>query len=91
MKPHLHEMKLKNIKTYWGTSPVVQWLRLCIPNAGDMGSVPDLGTKIVHATGYGQKILKRNLLEMFSLKQDYSSLLIIKITDSGSSNRDRII
>ena len=46
-------MKLKNIKTYWVSSPVVQWLRLCIPNAEDMGSVPDLVIKIMHATGYG--------------------------------------
>ena len=22
-----------------GTSPVVQWLRLCTPNAGDLGSI----------------------------------------------------
>ena len=30
---------------------MVQWLRLCAPNAGDTGSVPGQGTKIPHATG----------------------------------------
>ena len=33
-----------------GTSLVVQWLRLCAPNAGDTGLNPDGGTKIPHAT-----------------------------------------
>ena len=28
-----------------GTSLVVQWLRLCTPNAGVMGSIPGQGTK----------------------------------------------
>ena len=40
-----------------GTSPVVQWLRLHTPKAGDSGSIPDQGTsshmpqrlKILHA------------------------------------------
>ena len=31
-----------------GTSPVVQWLRLCFPNAGGLGSIPCQGTKIPH-------------------------------------------
>ena len=38
-----------------GTSLVVQWLRLCAPNAGGMG-LTGLGTKIPHATWCGQKI-----------------------------------
>ena len=33
-----------------GTSLAVQWLRLCTPNAGGMGSIPGQGTKIPHAT-----------------------------------------
>ena len=40
-----------------GTFPVVQWLRLCTPNAGGPGSIPGQGTrshmvqlKILHAT-----------------------------------------
>ena len=37
------------------TSLVVQWLRLQAPNAGHMGSIPGLGTKILHAAGPGQK------------------------------------
>ena len=28
-----------------GTSMVVQWLRLCAPNAGDLGSIPGQGTR----------------------------------------------
>ena len=30
------------------TSLVVQWLRLCTSNAGDEGSIPGQGTKILH-------------------------------------------
>ena len=33
----------KFIKT--GTSLLVQWLRLCAPNAGDLGSIPGQGTR----------------------------------------------
>ena len=32
-----------------GTSLVVQWLRLCTPNAGGLGSIPGQRTKIPHA------------------------------------------
>ena len=28
---------------------MVQWLRLCAPNAGDMGSMPGQGTNVLHA------------------------------------------
>ena len=31
-------------KYLWGTSLVVQWLRLCTPNAGTPGSIPGQGT-----------------------------------------------
>ena len=44
--------------TVVGTSLVVQWLRLCAPNAGGVGSIPGKGTKIPHATQHGQKINK---------------------------------
>ena len=43
-----------------GTSLVVQWLRLCTPNAGDTGSSPDWGTKIPHPTWYGLKKRKKS-------------------------------
>ena len=33
------------LKTTWGTSPVVQWLRLCVPKAGGVGSIPGQGTR----------------------------------------------
>ena len=35
------------LKMKLGTSLAVQWLRL--PHAGDVGSIPDCGTKIPHA------------------------------------------
>ena len=34
-----------------GTSLVVQWLRIYLPNAEDEGSVSDQGTKVSHAMG----------------------------------------
>ena len=42
-----------------GTSPAVQWLRLCVPNAGGTGSIPSWGTKVPQAAQHGQiKFLK---------------------------------
>ena len=38
-----------------GTSLVVQWLRLHASTAGDMGSIPGQGTKILHYMQCGQK------------------------------------
>ena len=38
-----------------GTSLVAQWLRLCAPNAGDLGSIPGQGTIIPHVAQHGQK------------------------------------
>ena len=39
------------LKTCDGTSLVAQWLRLCAPNAGDLGSIPGQGTRLhLHAT-----------------------------------------
>ena len=37
------------------TSLVVKWLRLESSNAGDMGLIPGMGTKIPHAAEPGQK------------------------------------
>ena len=36
-------------KVKWGTSLVVQWLRLCASSAGGPGSSPGRGTKNPHA------------------------------------------
>ena len=41
------------------TSLPVQWLSLRAPNAGSMGSIPGAGTKIPHASWYGQKFFKK--------------------------------
>ena len=45
------------IKLPW-TSLVVQWLRICASTVGGLGSVPDWGTKILHATQCRQKSTK---------------------------------
>ena len=42
-----------NIKINYGTSLVVQWLRLRASTAGGMGSIPGQGTKILHAMRRG--------------------------------------
>ena len=41
-------LKLQEGKSW--TSLLLQWLRLCTPNAGDPGSIPGQGIKILHAT-----------------------------------------
>ena len=41
-------MQFKKLKL--GTSLLIQWLRICLPNAGNVGLVSG-GTKIPHATG----------------------------------------
>ena len=51
-----------------GTSLVVQWLRLCAPNAGGMGSIPGLGTKIPHAVWCSQKKEKKIFLNITFLR-----------------------
>ena len=42
-----------------GTSLVVQRLRLCASTAGGLGSIPDQGTKILHAAQNGQKVINK--------------------------------
>ena len=58
-KPDCEVCYIRDEATAWnfskslpqGTSLVVQWLRLCIPNAGGPGSIPGQGTKSrMHAT-----------------------------------------
>ena len=46
-------------KMWYGTSLVVQWLRLHTPNGGGTGSIPGWGTKIPHATQHAQKKPKK--------------------------------
>ena len=38
---------------------MVQWLKLCVSNAGDMGSIPGWGTKIPHAAQGSQRERER--------------------------------
>ena len=42
--------QMRGLSSKVGTSLVVQWLRLCAPNAGGLGSIPGGGTKIPHTT-----------------------------------------
>ena len=50
MRQELLISKPKPKQKWWGTSLVVQWLRLHAPNAGCLGSIPGQGTKIPYAT-----------------------------------------
>ena len=49
-----------------GTSPVVQWLRLCTSNAGGVGSIPGQGTKIPHAVQRVPKNKKKIILKIIN-------------------------
>ena len=40
---------------FLGTSLLILWLRLCVSNAGVVGSIPGWGTKILHAMQGDQK------------------------------------
>ena len=42
------------------TFSVVQWLRLCAPNAGGPGSILGQRTKIPHAMQCGQKLKQKH-------------------------------
>ena len=47
--------KKKVLQSSHGTSWVVQWLRCLTSNAGGMGSISGVGTKIPHASVVWQK------------------------------------
>ena len=54
----------------WGTSLAVQWLRFHTPNAGDTGSIPGWGTKIMNIMQCGQKKKKvRRWIRWASLRK----------------------
>ena len=46
-----------------GNSLAVQWLGLCAFTAEGLGSIPDLGTKILQAMRHGQKKKKKKAIE----------------------------
>ena len=46
---------------------MVQWLRLCAPIAGGMGSIPGRETRIPHATGHDLK--KKKKISLLKKKQ----------------------
>ena len=47
----LHKLKIGD----WGTSLGIQGLRTCAFNAGDMGSIPGPGIRILPTTSYSKK------------------------------------
>ena len=47
----LHKLKIGD----WGTSLEIQGLRTCAFNAGDMGSIPGQGIRILPTTCYSKK------------------------------------
>ena len=58
-------MKTKShllLKEHTGASLAVQWLRLCIYNAGEMGSIPGQETTIPHAMRCSQKKTKQTYI-----------------------------
>ena len=57
---------------FLGTSLLIQWLRLCVSNAGGVGSIPGWGTKILHAMQGDQK--------------KYLHFFFKKFAKSGNSN-----
>ena len=58
-----------SLKGHEGTSLIVQWFRLHVPNARDMVSMPGRVTKIPHASvSWPKKIRYNNLFFFFSEK-----------------------
>ena len=56
------------------TSLVVQCLRLCASNAGNVGSIPGWGTEILYALGLGQ-----------NLRQETSGFVLWSVRHPGRS------
>ena len=55
---------------------MVQWLRLCAPKAGGMGSIPGWRTKILHAAWCNQKKeRKKNKSFYFTITYSFSNAL----------------
>ena len=46
-----------------GTSLVVQWLRLHVPNAGGLGFIPGWGTKIPHSATKDPECLNKDFVQ----------------------------
>ena len=42
---HAFTGRRRHLGVYLGTSLVVQWLRLCVPNTGRLDSIPSQGTR----------------------------------------------
>ena len=53
-------VQAKENPSFGGTSLAVQWLRLCVSNAGGMCSIPSWGIEILHAEGTGPNKKQEN-------------------------------
>ena len=72
------------INVCWGTSLMVQWLRLWTSTAGGTGSIPGRGIKILYAVQRSQNTLKKKKLlnewklflfsNKFSLNKNHKSI-----------------
>ena len=62
----LRAIHLKHKET--GTSLAVQWLRLCISDAGGTSVIPSGGTKIPHTT-WLKNLLKKKNKESFKISE----------------------
>ena len=67
---------------YFPSGPVVRTL---LSDAGDAGSIPGQGTKIPHATGYGEKLKQKTKFQssvpalLSSLPTLYFSVVLITL------------
>ena len=71
----------------YNTNEGLPWLRLCTSSAGGTSSIPGWGTKIPHAMGCDQKVIKLNMTQMnLSMKQKQTQQ--IKKADLWLSKRE---
>ena len=75
------------------TSLVVQWLRLESSNAGDMGLIPGMGTKIPHAAEPGQKKKRkrRSRMEYSVWLEKNMAPAFMELSDRGKHNQHKQI
>ena len=72
----------------YGTSLAIQWLKLHIPNAGGMGSIPGRGTNIPHVAQHGKNNNNKKT-PMLSSQRSLHSVWGIRHGKEGSKFRER--
>ena len=91
MLQHGDNIEIRNRNS--GTSLVIQWLRLCISNAGGVGLILSQGTKIPHAELCSQKKSKQasKNRQIFSvIRRKKSKVLWIFLNHEPKVNRQKI-